>query len=77
MNLKISYTHKELVDNAKNQQQQETDSVLKETLTFYKVNPIDTGPVKIIAHGVDNCSRVIDGLLRILKQGNKMLQKFV
>ena len=41
------------------------------------MNPIDSDPTKFITIDVEACSKVFQGLLRSLEQGDKMFQKFV
>ena len=38
------------------------------------MNPIDSGPVKVIAFGLEDCSKIFEGYLKALEQRNKMFQ---
>lgn len=38
------------------------------------MNPIDSGPVKVIAFGLEDCSKIFERFLKALEQRNKMFQ---
>ena len=57
VNIKPSFTHKDLADSAKKHQQHVSESKKK-------TNPFDCGPAMIITTGIEACSRIFFGLYK-------------
>ena len=55
-----THTHKEYV------------SALEETLNSCKTNPVDSGSAQNVTVGLEDSSKIFQGLLKALEQGNKM-----
>ena len=50
-------------------------SALEETLNSCKTNPVDSGSAQNVTVGLEDSSKIFQGLLKVLEQGNKMFQK--
>ena len=66
VNKNASFSHKELPDSPKTLRECLSS---KRNIKFIQPNPIDIGPAKIIPAGIKTCSKITQGLFKILQQG--------